>query len=157
MTAGRAPATREERVLEYVLANARRGDPAHVLQTIDEFARTDTLLMNVGDVKGAIIEELIDEFKPTNIAELGTYIGYSAIRFSRKLSPGGKYVSFDVNPRTTAIARSIAEHAGLANRIDFVVGPIGQTHGRLAELGISTVDIFELTGRGRYPIFESWY
>lgn len=44
---------REAATAAYVEAHARRGDVDHVLATIDEFAYEKSMLMNVGDEKGA--------------------------------------------------------------------------------------------------------
>jgi caffeoyl-CoA O-methyltransferase len=42
---------------------------------------------------------------------------------ARALPPGGRLVSCDVNEETTAVARRYAEEAGVADRIDFRLGP----------------------------------
>jgi predicted O-methyltransferase YrrM len=57
------------------------------------------------------------------VLEVGTFTGWSAIAMARALPPGGHLVSCDVNEETTAIARRYAEEAGVADRIDFRLGP----------------------------------
>jgi predicted O-methyltransferase YrrM len=42
---------------------------------------------------------------------------------ARGLTGTGKVISMDVNPDTTAIARHYAEEAGVADRIDYRLGP----------------------------------
>jgi caffeoyl-CoA O-methyltransferase len=57
------------------------------------------------------------------VLELGTFTGWSSIAMARALPPDGSIVTCDVNEETTAIARRYAEEAGVADRIDFRVGP----------------------------------
>lgn len=49
--------------------NEIRGNPARVLQAIDEFGRTKKYLMNVGEDKGKIVTDLIAEVKPQTMVE----------------------------------------------------------------------------------------
>ena len=55
--------------------------------------------------------------------EIGTFTGWSSIAMAQALPPGATLVSCDVNEETTAIARRFAEEAGVADRIDYRVGP----------------------------------
>jgi caffeoyl-CoA O-methyltransferase len=57
------------------------------------------------------------------VLELGTFTGYSSISMALALPPGGRVVSCDVNEETTAIARRYAEEAGVADRIEYRLGP----------------------------------
>ena len=52
--------TKMNSVLNYVLKNAKHGDPHSVLDAIDSFVlETDTFLMNVGPEKGKLLAETI--------------------------------------------------------------------------------------------------
>ncbi len=42
------------------------------------------LLMNIGDEKGQLLENAINDSKANNILELGVYLGYSTIRILKK-------------------------------------------------------------------------
>jgi caffeoyl-CoA O-methyltransferase len=57
------------------------------------------------------------------VLEVGTFTGWSAIAMARALPPGGRLVSCDVHEETTAVARRYAAEAGVADRIDFRLGP----------------------------------
>src|SRR5438046_746414 len=70
---------REEALAEYVLANARQGDPDDVVRTIDEFCLTRSVLINVGDEKGEILDQAVRRVAPALLLELGTYCGYSGL------------------------------------------------------------------------------
>ncbi|KAI8927341.1 S-adenosyl-L-methionine-dependent methyltransferase [Entophlyctis helioformis] len=132
---------KEQRLLAHVVATARKNDPAHVLQVIDEFALAGNWLMNVGDEKGAIVESLIATHRPSVMVELGAYVGYSAVCFARHIPAGGKYISFDVNPTTTQVARGIVEHAGLSDRVTFILGSFDTHYTALADAGVDHIDM----------------
>ena len=116
---------REERVARKVLSNARRGDADDVIRTIDDFAYQESFLMNVGDEKGKILDAALERSHPRTILELGTYVGYSAIRMGRKLHEEGRLYSIEFKEANAAIARKIINHAGLSDRVQVVVGTIG--------------------------------
>lgn len=54
------------------------------MDAIHEFGkRENSYLMSVGDTKGKQVEESIRERKPKLVLELGSYVGFSGIAFSR--------------------------------------------------------------------------
>ena len=79
--------------------------------------------MMVGVIEGAFLSFLVGMTQATRVLEVGTFTGWSAIAMARALPPGGRLTSCDVNEETTAVARRYAEEAGVADRIDFRVGP----------------------------------
>jgi caffeoyl-CoA O-methyltransferase len=86
-------------------------------------ATRDDHVMMVGAVEGAFLSFLVHMTRATRVLELGTFTGWSSIAMARALPPGGSIVTCDVNEETTAVARRYAEEAGVADRIDFRVGP----------------------------------
>jgi catechol O-methyltransferase len=126
---------REQRVADYVVAKARRGDVDDVIRVIDDFGWHQSLLINVGDKKGPILDKAVRDARPKLVLEVGAYIGYSALRMSRCLPEGGRISSVEFNPSNADLARRIVAHAGADDRIKFVVGTLGDggtTIGRLA-------------------------
>lgn len=115
---------REERLLDFVRARARRGDPADVIRTIDEYAYDHSILMNVGDEKGLILDAAVERADPARVLELGTYCGYSALRIAHA-APSAYVVSVEFNAANAEIARRILEHAGVSDRVTVVVGTLG--------------------------------
>ncbi|KXT07867.1 hypothetical protein AC579_9720 [Pseudocercospora musae] len=61
------------------------GRPDRVLAAIDDFAREEHFLINIGHDKGKKIVNLIAEEKPQIAVELGGYIGYSALLFASQM------------------------------------------------------------------------
>jgi catechol O-methyltransferase len=114
---------REEAAAEYVVRNARSGDIDDVIATIDRYCRTDSFLINVGDEKGEILDAAVRAVQPAFVLELGTYVGYGAMRLARA-APDARVVSVEFVPANAAIARRIIEHAGLSGRITVVEGTL---------------------------------
>jgi caffeoyl-CoA O-methyltransferase len=87
--------------------------------------------MMVGVVEGAFLSFLVTMTQPRRVLELGTFTGWSTIAMARALPPGATLVTCDVNEETTATARRYAEEAGVADRIDFRLGPALETLAQL--------------------------
>src|SRR5246127_65258 len=115
---------REAAAVEYVLENARAGDIAEVLATIDKFAYEKSILINVGDEKGLLLDAAVRRANPTLALELGTYCGYGALRIART-APNAKVYSVEFAEANAINARQIWAHAGVADRVTCVVGTIG--------------------------------
>lgn len=79
--------------------------------------------MMVGLLEGRFLEFLVQLTGAKSILELGTFTGWSSISMARGLAEGGRIVTCDVEEETTAIARRYAEEAGVADRIDYRLGP----------------------------------
>jgi catechol O-methyltransferase len=123
-TTGQIGDGREAAAVEYVLKHARAGDVDDVLATIDRFAYEKSLLINVGDEKGAFLDAAVARANPNLALELGTYCGYGALRIARS-APAAKVYSVELAEANAANARQIWAHAGVADRITCVVGTIG--------------------------------
>jgi catechol O-methyltransferase len=125
---------REEACAAFVEANARRGDIDDVLATIDKFAYEKSMLMNVGDEKGELLDAAVRRANPRLALELGTYCGYGSLRIARA-APSAKVYSVEFSVANAEVARRIWAHAGVDDRVTCVVGTIGdggRTLGALA-------------------------
>lgn len=123
-TTGQIGDGREAAAVAYVLENARSGDIDDVLATIDKFAYDKSILINVGDEKGQLLDAAVRRADPALALELGTYVGYGALRIARA-APNAKVYSIELAAANAANARRIWEHAGVADRVTCVVGTIG--------------------------------
>jgi caffeoyl-CoA O-methyltransferase len=79
--------------------------------------------MMVGPLEGPFLGWLVWLSGARRVLEIGTFTGYSSISMALNLPPGGRIISLDVNEETTAVARGYAEEAGVADRIEYRVGP----------------------------------
>lgn len=123
-TTGQIGDGREAAAVDYVLQNARAGDVDDVLATIDRFAYEKSMLINVGDEKGALLDAAVGRADPKLALELGTYCGYGALRIARA-APTAKVYSVELAEANADNARQIWAHAGVADRVTCVVGTIG--------------------------------
>uniref|UniRef100_A0A8C4YS94 Catechol O-methyltransferase n=1 Tax=Gopherus evgoodei TaxID=1825980 RepID=A0A8C4YS94_9SAUR len=114
--------SKEERILNFVLQNAVRGDPQSVVDTIDKYCSQKEWAMNVGAEKGLILDKILEETKPSVLLELGTYCGYSAVRIARLLKPSARLLTIEFNPDFAAIARQMIEFAGVQDKVKIVEG-----------------------------------
>ncbi len=114
-----------------------RGNPRRVLAAIDEFGRTKKYLMNVGEHKGRVVTDLIQQHRPHTMVELGGYIGYSCILFGAAVRDAGgkRYLSLERNPEFAAVAASLVNLAGLSDVVKSVVGPSDESIKRLHSTG----------------------
>ena len=106
---------KEHRCYQYVLKHATRNDPRSLCNAVDTFCveQKQNWMMNLGPEKGTLVDAVIKKRAPKTLLELGTYVGYSSVRFSQFLGDNGKLVTIDVNPETTQLAQLMAEFAGV--------------------------------------------
>jgi caffeoyl-CoA O-methyltransferase len=98
---------------------------AEFFRRLEEETRaiSDWPQMMVGPLEGQVLGWLVWLSGAQRILEIGTFTGYSSISMALNLPQGGRIISLDVNEETTAVARRYAEEAGVADRIDYRVGP----------------------------------
>jgi catechol O-methyltransferase len=125
---------RELALARWVEAEAREGDLDDVIRVIDDFAYRRSFLINVGDVKGEILDAAIRRTQPRTMLELGTYCGYSALRAARVMPDPARLVSVEFNADNAAIARRIWDHAGIGDELTVVVGTLDDGGATIARL-----------------------
>ena len=89
--------------------------------------KTTAPQMMVGRLEGRFLGLLVRTLRAKRVLELGTFTGYSSISMALALPSGGRVITCDVDEETTAIARRYAEEAGVADRIDYRLGPALET------------------------------
>jgi predicted O-methyltransferase YrrM len=121
----------EPRVEEY--AEAHSSPEGELFQRLAAETRENTTApqMMVGLLEGRFLGVLVRSTGARRVLELGTFTGYSSISMALALPAGGRVITCDVNEETTAIAQRYAEESGVADRIDFRLGPALETIGEL--------------------------
>jgi predicted O-methyltransferase YrrM len=106
-------------ILDYVSRVHAGHDPAlaRAFSTPD-----DVPAIMVGPSEGKLLELLLRLAGARKIVEVGTLVGYSAIRMAHALPPGGRIWTVEYEPRHAAIARDNIAAAGFADRIEVLVG-----------------------------------
>ena len=95
--------------------------PEAVMEEIERRAPKDGLPI-IGPKRGVLLDEVVVSRKPSTILEVGTLVGYSAIRMARHLEPGQKVTCVELKDEMAKTARSNAMKAGLSDRIEVKVG-----------------------------------
>lgn len=113
--------SKEQRILRHVRQHAQRGDPQSVLDAIDNYSSQERT-MCLGKKKGAIMDSVIQEYRPSLVLELGAYCGYSAVRIARLLPPGGRLLTMEINPEFSAITQETLDIAGLQDKVTVLLG-----------------------------------
>ena len=113
---------KEEEVLFNVRLKAEYNNPDSVLKIIDDYAYKKTFLMNIGEEKGLLLENAINESRARNILELGVYLGYSTIRILKNLDDNSQLTSIESNKKFAEIASENINIAGLSNKHKLILG-----------------------------------
>ena len=87
----------------------------------------DVPQMMVGALEGAFLSFAVGMKRPHRVLEIGTFTGWSSIAMASALPPGATLITCDVNEETSAVARRYAEEAGVADRIEYRLGPAAET------------------------------
>jgi len=105
---------------QHVLKNTEKGNIQSIIDAIDVFGWTKQWLMNIGDRKGKILDQAIERRQPKTILELGTFLGYSSLRIVAQLPQDALFVTIEADSQSADIARSLHQHADVADRIHVV-------------------------------------
>ena len=95
--------------------------PEEVLESIEKEA-VQRQLPIIGPRRGQFLDEAVSEHRPDRILEVGTLVGYSAIRMGRHLTGGQRMTCVELSEAMARVARANFERAGIAERIDVIVG-----------------------------------
>jgi predicted O-methyltransferase YrrM len=95
---------------------------SNLLRELEQIALRDHL-PSIGPVKGKIISDIIEKYRPTSILEIGTLHGYSAILMGNLLpDDGGKLVTIEIDKNLANIAGNNIDKAGLSDKIQVICG-----------------------------------
>jgi caffeoyl-CoA O-methyltransferase len=108
--------------LEYLAEHARQDA---VLARIErETAELPQSAMQITADQGALLTVLAQVVGAQDALEVGTFTGYSAVCIARGLAqPGGRLTCLELEQRFADIAAANLADAGVADRVEIVVGP----------------------------------
>ena len=104
-------------------------------------AAADMPAIEVSAQHGRLLSLLARMTHAKRVLEIGTLAGYSTINLARGVGPDGRVVTLEFDPRHADVAQKNFERAGVADRIEVIVGAALDTLPRLAERG-ETFDMF---------------
>ncbi|MDX2757251.1 O-methyltransferase [Streptomyces europaeiscabiei] len=105
----------------------------------------------IDDNAGRFLQLLTHLHRPRHVVEIGTLFGYSAIHIARGLPPGGRLTTLEIDPAAAELARENFEIAGVADRVEVLVGDAA---GHLAEMERASVGMLFIDGdKKSYPSY----
>lgn len=84
---------------------------------------------------GKLLSLLATATRASRVLEIGTLAGYSTINLARGVGPGGRVVTLEYEPAHAEVARENLAHAGVADRVEIIVGAALDTLPTLAGRG----------------------
>jgi predicted O-methyltransferase YrrM len=111
-------------VAAYALAHTSPPDEVQrSLQAVTAERTGSAVGMQIGHDQAVFMENLARAMGARQAVEVGVFTGYSSLALARGLGPEGRLLCCDVSEEWTAIAREHWEKAGVADRIELVLGP----------------------------------
>ena len=87
--------------------------------------------IQVTPAQGKLLHLLARAQRARNILEIGTLGGYSTIWLARALPHDGQLITLEIDPKHAEVARANFERAGVADRIELLLGAALETLPRL--------------------------
>ena len=78
--------------------------------------------MASGHLQGRLLKMLVQMIRPSNILEVGTFSGYSAIAMAEGLADDGHLYTFEINDEMEDFTRPWIEGSAVADKITFLIG-----------------------------------
>ena len=103
------------------------GGDAALTETLATNAAGGLPDIDVSPAQGRMLHLLARMAGAGRILEVGTLGGYSTIELARALPDGGSLVTLELEPHHAAVARENIARAGLADRVEILVGPAADT------------------------------
>src|SRR5262245_45071070 len=100
------------------LAGLFAPDDAAVDAALRDSAAAGLPSIHVSPNQGKLLHLLAKALGASNILELGTLGGYSAIWLARALPAGGQLVTLEIDPKCAQTARANIARAGLSERVE---------------------------------------
>lgn len=124
-----------EDIADYVEAHAP--DEPTLLCELREatYAALDDPQMQVGRVEGALLKMLAQLTAARRVVELGTFSGYSTLSLAAGTAQGGRVITCDIDPISTALAETFWARSPHGHKIELRLGPAIETLHALADEG----------------------
>lgn len=124
-----------EKINKYIEDHA--STPSQALEWVvkQTHIRTNHARMLSGAIQGQVLRMLAQMTSATDILELGTFTGYSAICLASALPEGGHLDTLELNDELEDLILEGFDRAGLADKIELHIGDCKETVLRLKEEG----------------------
>jgi predicted O-methyltransferase YrrM len=96
--------------------------------------------IDVSPAQGKLLHLLARMTGARRILEIGTLGGYSTIWLARALGPGGRVTTLEIDPHHGRVAEANVARAGLAERVEILIGPALETLERMVAGSVEPFD-----------------
>ena len=145
----------DERLHDYLVRyGARQDDVLREIQA-ETAAMGDVAEMQIAPDQGAFMTVLARAIGATEALEVGTFTGYSAISIARGLAPGGRLMCLELDEEYAEVAARNFERAGVAERIEILVGPAADSLRALPERELFDLVFIDADKTGYPEYFEA--
>ena len=110
-----------QEVVDYLERHARQDEV--LARVARETAQMPRAVMQTTPDEAALLTMLARMVGARRALEVGTFTGYGAISIARGLADGGRLTCLELDEEYAAIAHRNLEDAGVADRVEIVVGP----------------------------------
>ena len=123
----------DETLMRYVLDHGAREHPAQV--ALREATRAHPHAgMQIGADQGQLMALLVKLLGARRTIEVGVFTGYSALAVALALPSDGRVLACDVSDEFTRVGKPFWQQAGVAHKIELVLGPaLATLDARLAQ------------------------
>ena len=138
----------------YLVEHGARQD--QVLERVQEetAAMGSISAMQIAPDQGAFMELLTRAIGAQEALEVGTFTGYSAISIARGLAPAGRLLCLELSEEYAETAARNLAAAGVADRVEIITGPAGETLRKLPEREHFDLVFIDADKRGYAFYFE---
>ena len=116
--------------------------------------------IDVTPLQGKFLEFLVRAIGARRVLEIGTLGAYSTIWMARALPADGRLVTLELEPHHANVARQNLEKAGMADRVEILVGPATESPRILENTGAGRGVTFDLifidADKQGYPEYLTW-
>jgi len=137
----RYPAAPEWFAVDDYFTTALVSEDAALVAARESGAATTMPNAEVAANQGAFLALVTQIAGARRVLEFGTLAGYSTIWFARAVGPDGRVVTLELEPANAEIARQNLQRAGVADRVEIMVGPAAQSAQKLIDQNVEPFDL----------------
>jgi len=108
-------------IQDYLDKNIR--EESNLLKQVNRDTYAEVLSPNMlsGHYQGRLLSMISHMIKPSNILEIGTFTGYSALCLAEGLQENGRLYTIDINEELQDRVTKYFDQAGFSTRIEYII------------------------------------